>query len=150
AVHSPRAPLRRLRRLDDELPSAALFASVPRDGVRGMRLAATRLRRGARTALSLLLVRRRDAHSLKPVIHFEVARRAGAGGRTGRLGTLHGTVETPAFMPVGTYGTVRGLTPSQLREAGVAMLLCNAYHLALRPGAETIKKLGGLHRFMGW
>ncbi len=53
-------------------------------------------------------------------------------------------------MPVGTYGTVRGVTPDQLRESRVQILLSNAYHLALRPGAETISKLGGLHRFMGW
>jgi queuine tRNA-ribosyltransferase len=53
-------------------------------------------------------------------------------------------------MPVGTYGTVRGLTPAQLRDAGTEILLANAYHLALRPGVETISKLGGLHRFMGW
>jgi queuine tRNA-ribosyltransferase len=84
------------------------------------------------------------------MIRFEIVKRGATGGRTGRLHTPHGVVETPAFMPVGTYGTVRGLTPAQLREAGVAMLLCNAYHLALRPGAETINKLGGLHRFMGW
>jgi queuine tRNA-ribosyltransferase len=84
------------------------------------------------------------------VISFERQQRSATGGRTGRLCTPHGTVETPAFMPVGTYGTVRGLTPAQLREAGVEILLCNAYHLALRPGAETIRSLGGLHRFMGW
>jgi len=84
------------------------------------------------------------------VIGFEKTQRAAAGGRIGRLLTPHGVVETPAFMPVGTYGTVRGLTPAQLRETGVAILLCNAYHLALRPGAETINRLGGLHRFMGW
>jgi queuine tRNA-ribosyltransferase len=84
------------------------------------------------------------------VIQYTVTKQAAGGGRTGRLRTAHGEVETPAFMPVGTYGTVRGLTPAQLREAGVAILLCNAYHLALRPGVETINKLGGLHRFMGW
>ena len=66
------------------------------------------------------------------------------------LTTPHGRVATPAFMPVGTNGTVRGVTPEQLTRAGVSMLLSNAYHLALRPGAETISRLGGLHRFMGW
>jgi queuine tRNA-ribosyltransferase len=84
------------------------------------------------------------------VIAFEILHSAASGARTGLLGTAHGTVQTPAFMPVGTYGTVRGLTPAQLREAGTEMVLANAYHLALRPGAETISKLGGLHRFMGW
>lgn len=83
-------------------------------------------------------------------LQFEVLHRSRTGGRRGRLTTLHGTVETPAFMPVGTYGSVRGLTPRQLRGAGVQIVLANAYHLALRPGAATIQSLGGLQRFMGW
>jgi queuine tRNA-ribosyltransferase len=81
---------------------------------------------------------------------FEILARCGEGGRVGRLHLAHGTIETPTFMPVGTYGTVRGLTPVQLEEAGTQIVLANAYHLALRPGAETIRNLGGLHRFMGW
>lgn len=72
------------------------------------------------------------------------------GGRRGLLQTPHGEVQTPAFMPVGTYGTVRGLTALQIEACGAQIVLANAYHLALRPGAETISKLGGLHRFMGW
>lgn len=84
------------------------------------------------------------------MIDFSVSHEIAAGGRNGILTTPHGVVDTPAFMPVGTYGAVRGVTPAQLREAGVSILLANAYHLALRPGAETISKLGGLHRFMGW
>jgi queuine tRNA-ribosyltransferase len=72
------------------------------------------------------------------------------GARVGRWQTPHGTVETPAFMPVGTIGSVKGLTPDQLREAKVQMVLANTYHLALRPGAETIADLGGLRRFVGW
>jgi len=64
--------------------------------------------------------------------------------------TPHGPVELPGFMPVGTQGTVKGLTPDQLRAAGAQMLLANTYHLALRPGPEIIAELGGLHRFMGW
>jgi len=83
-------------------------------------------------------------------MQFEVRTRARGGGRTGLLTLPHGTVETPAFMPVGTYGSVRGLTPRQLRGAGVQMVLANAYHLALRPGAQAIAGLGGLQRFMGW
>lgn len=70
--------------------------------------------------------------------------------RVGRWQTPHGTVETPAFMPVGTIGSVKGLTPDQLRQAGVQMVLANTYHLALRPGPEIVAELGGLHRFMGW
>jgi len=80
---------------------------------------------------------------------FEVTARDGE-SRAGRLSLPSGVVETPAFMPVGSRGTVRGLTPEQLRDCGVCMLLANAYHLALRPGADVIARLGGLHAFMGW
>ena len=72
------------------------------------------------------------------------------GARRGRLHTTHGVVETPAFMPVGTQGTVKGMTPEQLRDVGAEMILANAYHLFLRPGHDVISNLGGLHRFMGW
>jgi queuine tRNA-ribosyltransferase len=64
--------------------------------------------------------------------------------------TPHGVVETPVFMPVGTQATVKTLNPDQLREVGVALVLCNAYHLMLRPGADTVRALGGLHGFMTW
>ena len=70
--------------------------------------------------------------------------------RRGRLHTLHGIVETPAFMPVGTLGTVKSLTPADLREIGAEIVLANTYHLFLRPGAALIAELGGLHRFMAW
>jgi queuine tRNA-ribosyltransferase len=83
------------------------------------------------------------------VTGFERRAHDGA-ARLGRLRTAHGSVDTPAFMPVGTQATVKGLTPAQLRDAGAQMLLANAYHLGLRPGAELIRRLGGLHRFMGW
>jgi queuine tRNA-ribosyltransferase len=84
------------------------------------------------------------------MVRLDISARIRGGGRTGRLYTPHGEVETPAFMPVGTYGTVRGLTAAQIEACGSQIVLANAYHLALRPGAETISKLGGLHRFMGW
>jgi queuine tRNA-ribosyltransferase len=71
-------------------------------------------------------------------------------GRRGRLHTRHGTVDTPNFMPVGTQGTVKAVTPAQLREIGAQIILGNTYHLNLRPGSELIRDLGGLHRFMGW
>ncbi len=74
----------------------------------------------------------------------------GTQARVGRWQTPHGTVATPAFMPVGTIGSVKGLTPEQLRQAGVQMVLANTYHLALRPGSEIVAELGGLHRFVGW
>ncbi|MBX3421935.1 MAG: tRNA guanosine(34) transglycosylase Tgt [Pirellulaceae bacterium] len=70
--------------------------------------------------------------------------------RLGRLATLRGTVDTPAFMPVGTVGTVKGMTIDQVRSTGAQMILGNTYHLALRPGSQRIGQLGGLHRFMGW
>jgi queuine tRNA-ribosyltransferase len=71
--------------------------------------------------------------------------------RTGLLHTAHGVVETPVFMPVGTQATVKGLTQRDLaEELGVQILLANTYHLVLRPGAELIRELGGLHRFMSW
>jgi queuine tRNA-ribosyltransferase len=70
--------------------------------------------------------------------------------RRGRLWTAHGTVETPAFMPVGTLGTVKAMAPWELEELGAELVLGNAYHLALRPGAEVIARHGGLHAFAGW
>ena len=70
--------------------------------------------------------------------------------RRGRLHTSHGIVETPVFMPVGTQATVKAMTPDQLRELNVEILLCNSYHLFLRPGHEIVSQLGGLHRFMAW
>jgi len=70
--------------------------------------------------------------------------------RRGRITTPHGTVETPAFMPVGTQGTVKGMAPEDLLDLGFTMVLANTYHLGLRPGEEVVRRLGGLHRFMHW
>ena len=82
---------------------------------------------------------------------FEItATSAATSARCGAWHTPHGTVQTPAFMPVGTRGTVRGLWPEQLRATGAEMVLANTYHLALRPGAEVVEALGGLHGFMQW
>lgn len=78
------------------------------------------------------------------------AQDAGTRARAGLLHTPHGVVETPAFMPVGTAGTVKGMTQERLEGLGVEILLANTYHLYLRPGHEVIRELGGLHRFMGW
>jgi queuine tRNA-ribosyltransferase len=82
-------------------------------------------------------------------ISFELLARDGM-ARRGRLTTPHGVVETPAFMPVGTLGTVKGLLPDQVRDAGASMVLANTYHLHLRPGDDRVARLGGLHRFMAW
>ena len=70
--------------------------------------------------------------------------------RTGIVRTPHGAFHTPAFLPVGTQGSVKGLTPQSLQEHGAEILLSNAYHLFVRPGTEIIREAGGLHRFMGW
>lgn len=70
--------------------------------------------------------------------------------RGGLLATAHGNVETPVFMPVGTAGAVKGTTPRQLKETGASMILANTYHMLLRPGVETVEKLGGLHGLMAW
>jgi queuine tRNA-ribosyltransferase len=80
---------------------------------------------------------------------FTIACRDGA-ARTGRIETPRGPIRTPAFMPVGTAGTVKGLTTEQVREAGADIVLGNTYHLMLRPGAGRIARLGGLHEFMRW
>src|SRR3990172_6178935 len=78
--------------------------------------------------------------------HVDASSRA----RRGTFTTPHGTVETPAFMPVGTQGTVKGVDPGRLRETGAQIILANTYHLTLRPGEQTVAALGGLHEFMGW
>jgi queuine tRNA-ribosyltransferase len=82
-------------------------------------------------------------------VAFEIANRSGS-ARRGRLTTPHGVVETPAFMPVGTQGAVKGLLHRDLHELGASILLSNTYHLYLRPGDGLIARLGGLHAFMGW
>ncbi|MDA1118257.1 MAG: tRNA guanosine(34) transglycosylase Tgt [Proteobacteria bacterium] len=80
---------------------------------------------------------------------FTLSHRDGA-ARRGRLELAHGAVDTPAFMPVGTYGTVKAMSPLELKEIGVQIVLGNTFHLWLRPGTEVIARHGGLHRFMGW
>ncbi len=82
-------------------------------------------------------------------LSFELLASAGK-ARRGRIVTAHGTVETPAFMPVGTRGAVKGLTAQELERAGASVMLANLYHLTLRPGIDVIERLGGLHRFTGW
>jgi queuine tRNA-ribosyltransferase len=86
---------------------------------------------------------------MAPVFSFRVLHRDGA-ARCGEMTTAHGVVQTPAFMPVGTHGTVKGVTSRDLLEAGAEIILANTYHLWLRPGDQRIARLGGLHRFMGW
>ncbi len=84
-------------------------------------------------------------------VSFEVMARSSEGpARVGCLHTPHGKLDTPAFLPVGTYAVVRGLTPEELQGVGVHGILANTYHLHLRPGEDVIARLGGLHGFMGW
>lgn len=86
-----------------------------------------------------------------PALAFEVAPpRPGTRARAGTLALPRGTVHTPAFMPVGTQGTVKAVSPRTLKELGAQIVLANTYHLYLRPGHDLIAGLGGLHRFMGW
>ena len=80
---------------------------------------------------------------------FEVLARDGR-ARAGRIETARGEVHTPAFMPVGTAGTVKAMTPDEVERAGADMVLANTYHLFVRPGHEVVERLGGLHAFMGW
>src|SRR3954462_14967382 len=85
----------------------------------------------------------------RPRFAFSIAATDGA-ARTGRIVMRRGEIRTPAFMPVGTAATVKAMKPADVRASGADILLGNTYHLMLRPGAERIARLGGLHRFMGW
>src|SRR6266704_2830871 len=82
-------------------------------------------------------------------MHFEVIARCGQ-ARRGKPTLAHGTVETPVFMPVGTYGTVKAMAPNELEALGAQIILGNTFHLWLRPGVEVVAAHAGLHRFMGW
>lgn len=94
---------------------------------------------------------RRPVAAAEPPAPFEVIHRdRDSAARCGTLRTAHGVIDTPTFMPVATQGTVKGLTPRQVAELGAGIILANAYHLSLRPGADVIAAMGGLHRFMGW
>lgn len=88
---------------------------------------------------------------MKQALAFTISHRLdGALARVGTITTPHGTIETPAFVPVGTKATLKALTPEQLRDVGAQSVLVNAYHLYLRPGSDVIDKAGGLHAFMNW
>src|SRR5438876_2541277 len=87
--------------------------------------------------------------AITPMFDFTLDATSGP-ARAGTLTLPHGTVETPVFMPVGTQGTVRALSPNDLRNAGATLVLANTCHLHVRPGEQVVEKLGALHRFMGW
>ncbi|MEO6968335.1 MAG: tRNA guanosine(34) transglycosylase Tgt [Rhodanobacteraceae bacterium] len=86
---------------------------------------------------------------LREYMHFDLLASDGA-ARCGRITLPRGTIETPCFMPVGTYGSVKAMTPRDLREVGAQVILGNTFHLWLRPGLDVIERFGGLHRFIGW
>jgi queuine tRNA-ribosyltransferase len=86
---------------------------------------------------------------MRPGFSFRVTADDGE-ARCGRLETPHGSIDTPAFMPVATYGAVRGVAPEELHAAGAQILLANTYHLHERPGEQVVETLGGLHGFTGW
>ena len=76
--------------------------------------------------------------------------REDSGARLGKITTKRGVIDTPSFMPVGTAATVKALTVDQVNQTGAQIILCNTYHLFLRPGTERIERVGGLHQFMNW
>ena len=88
----------------------------------------------------------RERKNIYTLLHQD----AGSAARTGVIRLPHGTVQTPAFMPVGTAATVKGITKDDLHEIGFEIILANTYHLFLRPGMDVIKQAGGLHGFSGW
>ena len=79
-----------------------------------------------------------------------INRDAHSHARRGQLATAHGTIQTPVFMPVGTRGCVKGITPEQLRTTGAQIVLANTYHMLIRPGTDIVESLGDLHGLMGW
>src|SRR3982750_2602443 len=82
-------------------------------------------------------------------LNFELLKTDGR-ARRGKVTTRHGTFDTPAFMPVGTQGTIKGVLPDQVAATGAQIILANTYHLMLRPGEKVVAELGDLHRFMAW
>lgn len=90
------------------------------------------------------------AHATLPVRYELLHQTSGSLARRGQVHTPHGTFQTPAFMPVGTQGTIKGILPDHVRATGSQIILANTYHLMLRPGEQTVAELGDLHAFMGW
>lgn len=84
------------------------------------------------------------------MLKFSVKKTSTGGARRGTLTLNHGTVETPVFMPVGTYGSVKAMSPADLHAIDAQIILGNTFHLWLRPGLDVVEQFGGLHRFIGW
>src|SRR5690606_17911797 len=152
-LHLPRPPHPQRRRPADQFPPAREHIADAGFRLRRARAHPGRLPARRARALPLLQLRRRHAAvpGGRPVsrMRFELLGRDGE-ARRGRLHFPRGTVETPAFMPVGTYGTVKAMLPETLREVGAEIILGNTFHLWLRPGMEVIAAHGGLHGFARW
>src|SRR4030081_4030734 len=86
----------------------------------------------------------------RPLHYQQLAKDPESHARLGRVSTRHGAFDTPAFMPVGTQGTIKGVLPDQVAATGSQIILGNTYHLMLRPGEKVVAELGALHRFMAW
>src|SRR5262249_19847194 len=134
-----------------QLPHAAVDAAHAGLRLRRHRARPRRLPRGGGGALPLLQLRRRDVAPARGHMKFTVLARKGK-ARAGILETAHGTIETPIFMPVGTAGTVKGMTVGELAAPPLDahIILGNTYHLYLRPGLDVVAAHGGLHRMIGW
>src|SRR5690606_832731 len=131
-----------------ELPPATLHAAHAGRRIRWIRASDARIPRRRRGALPLLLLRRRDGDPL--MFEYRLDARDGA-ARAGTFTLPHGVVQTPAFMPVGTQGSVKTISRDELTdEIRAQIILANTYHLYLRPGHDVVQQLGGLHAFTGW
>src|SRR6516225_5430214 len=155
SLHHARLPLPGRRPAADQLPPAALDAVHAGGGLQRSRHHAGRLCARDRPGLSFLFLRRcllaaPGAGSVMTERFAFALLKTDGGARLGRIVTPRGRIRTPAFMPVGTAGTVKALYTDQLEAAGADIVLANTYHLMLRPGAERVARLGGLHRFMRW
>ena len=156
-VHHAGLPLQAGRPPADQLSPAALDAvhadrGVRRPGAHARAPTRTRSRSATAstpTATPACCRRRASDERAMTDFRFELIETDGA-ARRGRLHTAHGAIETPAFMPVGTAATVKAMSADMLRATGAQIVLANTYHLMLRPGAERVERLGGLHRFMAW
>src|SRR5258708_2548202 len=147
-LHHAGLSVPRRRPAVDQLPPAALDAFHAGGGLRRAGAHEGGLRPRRRRAIPLLFLRRLLFVALMSLA-FELLCSDGLARRS-RITTAHGTVETPAFMPVGTAGTVKAMTPQSVAETGTEIVLGNTFHLMLRPGPERMAALGGLHKFMNW
>ncbi len=149
ALHPPAAPLPRRGRARHQLPPAATrrcsCSSAPS---RDASSSSTRTR--TRSPRAIASTRSATRCSSSRWERSASSSRTDGAARLGRMHTARGAVDTPAFMPVATQGTVKSLVPADLRAAGAQIVLANSYHLYLRPGHELVRELGGLHRFMAW